>query len=213
MQPTQIAGGCSEQSSMKDTTRNGESDSTRHILLDFSNVYIKPRNDKYYNTVNKNSIKINIPELNNLLHGNERLGTRLVACSSANSKPPSYCSQFKQLGYRVNVCPRDRETGKEIGVDTSIHAVGLQLVIDRSKDPPGSNTLVLVTGDGNDHDGSTSYPKLVKAAVDNDFRVEIWSWSSSLNSIYREIVKNHQGWVSIHYFDNYRDKICFVEKS
>ena len=140
------------------------------------------------------------------------LGTLFVACSSANSKPHSYCSQFEQLGYNVKVFSRDVATGKETVVDTCIHATGLQLVLERSKEPPGSNTLVLVTGDGNDHYGMTSFPKLVKAAVDNEFRVEIWSWKSSLNSVYNRIVDKYPNSISMHYFDQHKDRICFVEK-
>jgi hypothetical protein len=164
IQPKHIAVGGSKQPSRKDITRDGINYNTRHVMIDLSNISI----------LGSSSVKIKIPEITKLLRGSSH-GRLYVACSSTKKERPLYCLEFEQLGYTVDVVSRDKSTGKETVVDTCIHAKGLQLVIDRSKDPPGSNTLVLVTGDGNDHDGLTSFPKLVKAAVDNGFQVKIWS--------------------------------------
>ena len=146
----------------------------RHILIDFSNISISAMNHCGGRSVSNNNVRINIRQLTKLLADGRSVGTRYVAGSiPSRGKVPSYGAEFKQIGYIAEWLSRDHRTGTEKGVDSCLHAVGQQIVLDKlqkSGSTQSTETLVLVTGDGNAHTGLTSFPRLAESAADSGLR-------------------------------------------
>jgi hypothetical protein len=125
--------------------------------------------------------------------------------SSLSAKTDSREWQWEQAGYKVHTLPRSgAHGGREVGVDEMLHAKIshqiLQANLDEKKgkkDPStgqGSNTahtLVLLTGDGNDNSGRTTFPDTVRMALEYGWRVELWSWKHSLSRAFKELARQH----------------------
>jgi hypothetical protein len=133
----------------------------------------------------------------------------------AGSKPPAQNSvwqRFRDERYVASIHSRDHQTGRETAIDTVLHGAALQLVMDRATDPPGANTLVLATGDGNVNDGFTSFPRLAQSAAAHGFRVEIWSFQASLSRNFRAVAAQFpDGRITIHLLDPHALRILYVQ--
>lgn len=197
-----------------------ESDITRHVFIDNSNISItaKTAQDGTYNP----AVRVSASALTGLMErghdgpareGDAAVGLRVVAGSRSTNGDDAWSAHYQALGYRAEVRSRDPRTGSEVGVDAAVHAAGLQLVLDHRDAAPGSHTLVLVTGDGNGNNGLSSFPRLARAAASCGFRVEVWSWRSSMNfGEYGRVVDEFpDGRVTLHLLDAYRHHVCYLE--
>jgi hypothetical protein len=178
------------------------------VFVDNSNVFIgaqhKDPNRQDY------TVRVKSLELGHLLAGRApEVGVRLVA----GSKPPSsgaIWQHWEDAGYKVKICSRDADTGREDLVDDFICAQASDCVMDRLRDQPGENTLVICSGDGNGNGGFASLLKVVKnTALQAGWRVEVWSWSWSLSSNYRRLATEYPDRVSLKCMDEYWDRITF----
>lgn len=157
------------------------------------------------------SVRVKALELGRLLVGNTHLedGVRLVA----GSKPPTsgaIWQHWEDAGFKVKVCSRDADTGREDLVDDFICAQASDCVMDRLRDPPGENTLVICSGDGNGNGGFASLLRVVRnTAVQAGWRVEVWAWSWSCSRNYRQLAADFPDRVSIILLDPYWDRITF----
>jgi hypothetical protein len=73
-------------------------------------------------------------------------------------------------------------------------------------------SLILITGDGNDNNNRTSFPDIVTIALDYGWTVEIWSWKSSLSNKFVDIQRKYPSKMKINYLDIYRSNITFIQK-
>jgi hypothetical protein len=71
--------------------------------------------------------------------------------------------------------------------------------------------LVLVTGDGNNNRGQTTFPEVAEIALTKDWNVELWSWEQSLNPIYFGIQTKFPDQMTIKYLDAHREQITFIQ--
>jgi len=186
----------------------------RHILIDNSNIFFSARTSlrkpSYHNDY---TMRISIKELTSLLElGTQEIGYRFVAGSKIK-KGNSIWNEYESIGYTCKAIPTGDDK-REKFVDTVLHSAGLQIAAESQYLVPGSTTLVIATGDGNDNDSLTSFPKTVFAAVQAGMRVEIWSWASSRSKNYKKIVDHFtDGRVTLHDLDPYFSKIVYYVKN
>ena len=185
----------------------------RHIVIDWSNISISAMNNFGGRGVPNSNVRINISELTSLLADQRSVGICHVAGSiPSKGKVPSYGAEFQKLGYTAEWLAR---SGAEKGVDSCLHAVGQQIVLDKlekSGCTHSTETLVLVTGDGNAHTGLTSFPRLAESAAKAGLFVEIWSWEATLSGEFAIIAKKYPGRVSIHHLDPHQSAVCYIKK-
>jgi hypothetical protein len=149
----------------------------RHIFIDNSNIYIGAVNQ---GDAIDYTIRVKPAELGRLLSRGGVPGRRIVA----GSKPPStnnIWKKWEEAGFRVSLSQRDNSTDKEEHVDSFLHAQMYRELNDRRADAPGSNTLVLATGDGNSNEGYSNFVEVARAAARSGWRVEVWCWRKSLS--------------------------------
>jgi len=211
-----VAGSSVAGSSAIDVGSSAIGAGTRHIFIDNSNVFIGASNA--FPKGESHTVCTNVPALVMLLGLGGFVMTRFVAGSQSSGKLHPVWDEYKKRGYTTSVHSRsqDSKTGTscETGVDAILHAAILQLVVDKKNLSPGTHTIVLATGDGNAYNGLSSFPRVVKAAADAGFLVEIWSWKASCATrTFTEVAEKFgHGVITINYLDPHRDLICFVKK-
>jgi hypothetical protein len=86
-----------------------------------------------------------------------------------------------------------------------------------------SQTLVLVTGDGNDNDGRTTFPKIVTEALKKNssreasnehalWKVEIISWKRCLSNGLKALRDAYSSYVSIRFLDEKREYVTYRDQ-
>eukprot|EP00617_Octactis_speculum_P018671 CAMPEP_0185751992 /NCGR_PEP_ID=MMETSP1174-20130828/10765_1 /TAXON_ID=35687 /ORGANISM="Dictyocha speculum, Strain CCMP1381" /LENGTH=152 /DNA_ID=CAMNT_0028429223 /DNA_START=54 /DNA_END=512 /DNA_ORIENTATION=- len=73
-----------------------------------------------------------------------------------------------------------------------------------------TQTLVLLTGDGNENSGRASFVELVDQALMAGWNVEVWSWRRACSRKYVEFQKQYAetGRYSLVYLDEWISDIC-----
>ena len=103
-----------------------------------------------------------------------------------------------------------RTKGEDL-VDSALHGNILACVTNRFslQEPVGTNTLVVVTGDGNEHTGlpGNNFPHCVDFAAAIGWNVEVWSWKYSRSRKYQELVEKWKNRVVLIDLDDYRPQI------
>jgi hypothetical protein len=72
--------------------------------------------------------------------------------------------------------------------------------------------LILLSGDGNDNNGRTSFPGVVSIALEHGWLVEIWAWKASLSTKYLDLQRKYPLQMKIKHLDIFRNKITFKQK-
>jgi len=188
----------------------------RHIVFDWSNISIGAMNHCGGRGASNKDVRIDICQTTELLAAGRPVGTCYVAGSiPSKGKIPPYGAEFQKLGYTAEWLIRDDRTGEERGVDSCLHAVAGQIALDKfnnSGTTRSTETLVLVTGDGNMHTGKSSFPRVAESAANAGLRVEIWSWEATLSGEFARIAAKYPGRVTIHLLDRFKSKVCYVKK-
>ena len=193
----------------------------RHVFVDNSNIFIGAQSFALPASTMDFTVRLSAVHLANLLdkgaHGANGVasdgGCRIVA----GSKPPAkngVWMAWDRVGYRVRVCGRDPDTGKEDLVDECLIAQMGHAKIQRDAkgDLPGENVLVLVTGDGNRNGGFANFFDTASGFAQNGWRVEIWAWGHTVSGQYKDLVKTHSpsmggdGRVQLALLDDYESK-------
>jgi len=73
-------------------------------------------------------------------------------------------------------------------------------------------TIVLVAGKGSQESRGYATPDHVKIILSKGYRVELWSWRSSLSGKFEEIQNQYRQQMSIQYLDDYREFITYIKK-
>jgi hypothetical protein len=154
---------------------------------------------------------LNLHEVHDLIL-NDRTPGKLVCYGSepANVRPNNRVywqttwNNWRDIGYYVHVSHRAEGVGEEL-VDDGLVAQMQRLILGNLS--PGQ-TLVLVTGDGNDNDCRPSFLSAVQHALRFGWRVELWSWKAGCSGQYKRLADATEGGrFSIHYLDEHRSKI------
>lgn len=136
--------------------------------------------------------------------------TRLLA----GSVPPgndALWESARRHGYNTDLLQRiEKDDGRlvEQGVDEIAHLKIANALLDYE----APQTLVLVTGDGNDADFGTSFTKQAECALKRGWNVSIWSWRAQLSGKFARLAASHPGKMTINAFDPYFKEITFLQE-
>lgn len=132
----------------------------------------------------------------------------------AGSVPPGNDALWegaRRCGYNTDLLRRvEKDDGRlvEQGVDEIAHLKIANVLLDY--DAP--QTLVLITGDGNDSDFGTSFTKQAERAVRRGWNVVVWSWQSQLSGKFGRLAEAHPALMKVRTFDPYYKQITFVQE-
>jgi hypothetical protein len=193
----------------------------RHVFVDNSNIFIGAQSFAMPARTMDFTVRLNAVYLASLLDKGAQ-GAHGVASDGgcrivAGSKPPAkngVWMAWDRVGYRVRVCGRDPDSGKEDLVDDCLIAQMSRAKLERDAegDRPGENVLVLVTGDGNRNGGYANFFDTASLFAQNGWRVEIWAWGHTVSGQYKDLVKTHSpsmggnGRVQLALLDDYESK-------
>ena len=113
---------------------------------------------------------------------------------------------YRAGGYHTTVHQRRRSEGEQ-GVDAELHSLALKAIaLGHYRD---ARTLVLVTGDGNDNDGKTTFPEVAIAALRQGWAVEVWSWEAGCSGRWRDLQQTYgpTGKFALRLLDEHRGEL------
>ncbi|NCB43712.1 MAG: NYN domain-containing protein [Clostridia bacterium] len=131
----------------------------------------------------------------------------------AGSVPPGnevLWEHARRHGYNTDLLHRiERDDGRlvEQGVDEIAHLKIANVLLDY--EPP--QTLVLVTGDGNDSEFGTSFTKQAERALKRGWNVHVWSWEDQLSGKFARLSSFKTGKITVNLLDRYYRSITFVQ--
>ena len=131
-----------------------------------------------------------------------------IVVGSYAKTPSVKWETWEQAGWKHRLL--QKVNGKEQAVDDILHCPMYQLLADPSLSFAEPRTLVLLTGDGNDNDGRTTFLDVVQKALLHNvhglkWRVHLWAWKAGLNSEYKKLLKDPN--FKIYYLDDYREEL------
>jgi hypothetical protein len=191
----------------------------RHIFIDNSNLFYGLKSRNWWDK----RIRLSIPKFTRLMElgpdrtkdeeeGSEyeecRIGKRVVIGSTG---PAMLWEQYANAGYTCNKVP----AGKEETADSLLQAAAFNLILEVSDDPEqyGRHTIVIASGDGNDHNVDSSFVDVAERAAMKGFRVEIWSWQGCLSKQFRRKAERFQdNRISMHILDDHFEAITYSAK-
>ena len=192
---------------------------TAFIVVDNSNIFI---NAQYIDGERDLSVRVSIPKLLDVVRHGRHPITQMVAGSKNGVGDPRWKHAYENEHVVVHL--EDRRGGDEQAVDDLIHAQALQTLntVDFGKGPR-SQTLILLTGDGNDNGGRTRFPDIVIAAMRHNttrqidgrdplWKVEIVSWNRSLSGELKRLRDLYPEYIFIRLLDQHRDYVTFQDR-
>lgn len=131
-----------------------------------------------------------------------------VLCGSAregNERDQRMWQPWRDANYEVDIEVRHPGAGEQ-GVDDRIHAAALRTASKRFND---DRTLIIVTGDGNDNHGRTTFPEVVNAALQGGWVVEMYTWRHSCSRKLLDFARNYAqtGRFRLHFLDMWADEL------
>src|SRR5260370_26084694 len=161
----------------------GEKSMARHIFVDNSNIYGGAQ--RAAETLEPGalwmSVRVYYQNFFKLIEG-DAVTTRILA----GSVPPgneALWQTTRDLGYNTDLLRRvEQDDGRltEQAVDEMLHLKIANALLDY--EPP--QTLVIASGDGQDSQWETSFPRQAERALKRGWNVEVWSWSKQLTGKY-----------------------------
>lgn len=197
-----------------------------HIFVDNSNIFIGSQivgiDKKTKKFIYDHSLRLNHRALDRVVNNERNCQRKFVVGSTEHGDAQTcvWAQLWERVGYKVYLHPFSSE-GKESVVDSSLIAeITIHLGnIDRqrSKGPSKEgilDTLVLLTGDGNNNQGNASLFATVEHALGAGWNVELWCWRLSASKNYRRLADQYSssGRFRLSFLDNYRDEIMFKKQ-
>ncbi|EGD77260.1 hypothetical protein PTSG_08354 [Salpingoeca rosetta] len=168
--------------------------SLAYVFVDNSNVFIGAQLES---SVRDLAVRVNIRSLCGIIEDNMPCAFRAVAGTNPHSgriwhewENNHYCTLL------------DRS-------DASMHNVIAAKIVEVANSGANPQTLVLVTGDGNEVEGNESFPRLAERAIQHGWRVRVWSWEQSLSGKFRDLKERFRANITIHFLDPFRERIIF----
>jgi hypothetical protein len=161
-----------------------------HVFVDHSNIRIGSAD---FHHTNVDSF-LNLITNTDIPHQHQ-IDTRIIAGSNK--------AELQMWAHKMEPMYIPREQGEK-GVDEFLHAQMLKIQA-YSEHKYQNNIIVIVTGDGNDNEGRTNFPKTIKACANQPHisKVIIWSWKDSCSKELKDL-RNYKNKVSLWYLDKYR---------
>ena len=185
---------------------------TAHVFVDNSNVWIGAgiKRTEIEPAVPHFLFRIYFRNFFQLIESNYEIGMREIA----GSLPPESEDLWdvaRNLGYNTNLLYRvdDGSKTREQSVDEALHLKIANAVIDYET----PQTLIVVTGDGAISNLGTSFKGQIERALKRGWSVDLWSWDSTRNRNYDELVGMYQNRFRLKSLDPYYNQISFVKEA
>jgi len=174
-----------------------------HIFIDLSNIVKGARNVGSHTDLDM-SIFLNPRGLIDVVRQGRVLDEGWVV-GSTPAENSSIWEQFRAAGLKTDFVPL--VNGKEDRVDETLHA-DVQDTILREMRTASDRTIILLSGDGNEnHQRKTSFPTVLKHALNAGYKVEVWSWQRCTSGVYREWQRTGVPNFSLVYLDGHRGEV------
>ena len=187
------------------------------VFADNSNIFM---NAQYTRAEDERdySIRVSVPRLCDVVRAGRHPKAQVVVGSHGGRGVPSWQPAYEKEGFMVHV--EERRGGREQMVDDVLHAHSMQALTKDFGKGRLSQTLILLTGNGNGNGGRTTFPDIVVEAMKHNalreangseplWNVEIVSWQRSLSSRMKDLRDQYPGYVSIRWLDQYRDYLTW----
>jgi len=182
----------------------------RHIFVDNSNIYggAQRAAEALEPGALWMSVRVYYQNFFKLIEG-DAVTTRILA----GSVPPgneALWQTTRDLGYNTDLLRRvEQDDGRltEQAVDEMLHLKIANALLDY--EPP--QTLVIASGDGQDSQWETSFPRQAERALKRGWNVEVWSWSKQLTGKYNPLCRAYPGRVIVKTLDPFFKSITFVQ--
>ena len=166
-----------------------------HLFVDASNILV-------------NAKSIMDPKLlvDAILQGRKAARKLVVTSSNRNIFDSNFIPRdWENAGFEVTVLQRvltDSGAMREQSVDDLLHA---SMLCDILKDYGGKRVMILLSGDGNDNSGRTSFPTVIEKALlkgaGSAWEVEVFSWQRSASGIYKQLSDAYPEHMGLYYLD------------
>ena len=170
-----------------------------YIAMDYMNAYLELQRDPE-TRIRDEQIRLNTCEMMRIISNGRQIDEGCVFTSGVYGKVANAIkNQFRHMNLQTSILRKNAD-------DQIIRY--LKGLIFRSM--KSAATIILVTGDGNDHDGWFSFPKVIRHGLLNNpqLKVELWAWSHSCKSIYKKWHKKYARF-NLKYFDQYRPQLIY----
>jgi len=176
-----------------------------HIFIDVSNVIWGSQIVKMHGGQRVRDVRIQVvvPIMLDLIESRRAVATRIAVGSHSSESDKRWLDIWQTEGYNTTTLRRDLNN-QECGVDEFIHAQISRVLLRKHR---VRQTLVLVSGDGNTNGGLSNFPELLEAALRMGWNVELWSWKSSVNAVYRKFALAYPQQFQLRLLDNHRHSI------
>lgn len=182
-----------------------------HIFIDNSNAFggAQRASNKEEPEAVWLAVRIYYKNFFRLIENGYRAKTKVLA----GSVPPGnevLWEHARATGYNTDLLRKvESDDGRliEQGVDEIAHLKIANALLDY--DPP--QTLVLVTGDGNDSGFGTSFTQQAQRALKQGWNVVVWSWKDQLSGKFARLAERSDGKMLVNLFDPYYKQITFVQ--
>lgn len=139
--------------------------------------------------------RLDVEQLHNIIMQKRYVSAAYIAGSFPDDN--SYWNRWSNLGYSI----KRMSIGKEECVDESLHGIICNDFFSNAKD---NYTAVILTGDGNNNDGWSTFPRTISGLLNNGIKVELWCWQDRTNGIYKSSMFSD---LRIIELDQYREKV------
>jgi hypothetical protein len=182
-----------------------------HIFIDNSNLFggAQRAAKEIEPTTPWQAVRVYYSNIFQLIEKDLHPVTRILA----GSLPPGNDALWdyaRNRGYNTDLLQKiEKDNGRlgEQGVDEILHLKIANALLDY--DSP--QTLVLVTGDGQDADFSTSFLQQVQRALKRGWHVKVWSWKSQLSGNFAKLLPAHASKLEINKFDPHYNELTFIK--
>jgi hypothetical protein len=159
-----------------------------HVFVDHSNIAI--------GAARNTAQALDVASLVRFVEGDRTIHDRVVIGSYQSDVGRA---AWEQHGYKVEA---DRRRGPAHFVDDALHA---QLMRTAERTFAPGRILALLTGDGNDNEGRTTFPESVEMALRNDWHVELFTWKRSASRVYSKFQREYSEHFQLLYLDDMRN--------
>jgi hypothetical protein len=174
-----------------------------YIYVDNSNLLYTARNAAPGGR--DDSIMLNVRALSRLLEGGLPCAERVVAGSNM---PDSLQGKWEEQRFAVKTGACVPGQGERF-VDEALHSCISRVLLDDALDG-APQVLVLGTGDGNEKEGTNSFPSLARSAARKGWHVVVWAWRASMSPRFEhEVRREFPHLVKLCYLDDHRDAVTF----
>ena len=184
---------------------------SRHIFIDNANIFnfLRSVKNRLEPDVPAVAMRLHLDHLFDLVENGEHVATRAFGGSDRTAE--AVWDKARDRGYDTYFLQRVTSENRRTA-DQSADAIMHLLIANAILDFDALQTLVIVSGDGEDSDFGMSFVSQAERALRHGWHVEIWSWSDGMTARYDHLVEDYPGRIEKRLLDPHYYAISFVER-